>query len=57
MTSEEAARYAGLSQSQLTWLCRQGHIECRKFGRAWMVSRASVRAYMQRWYPDWKAPE
>ena len=57
MTSVEAAGYSGLSTSHLARLCRDGQITCRKFGRDWQISRASVKAYMERWYPDWREPD
>ncbi len=45
MTPLEAAHLIGVTQHQVRHLARQGIIESKRFGRAWMINRASAVAY------------
>ena len=45
ITTREAAKVIGVTANQVRYLAREGIIETRKFGRAWMISRAAAEAY------------
>ncbi|MBN1890585.1 MAG: helix-turn-helix domain-containing protein [Thermoflexales bacterium] len=45
ITPAEAAEIIGVTPYQVRHLARTGTVEARKFGRAWMIKRDSVRAY------------
>jgi excisionase family DNA binding protein len=47
ITPREAAELLGVTQQQARHLARTEVIQARKFGRAWMMLRASVEAYAQ----------
>ena len=45
ITPREAAELIGVTPNQVRHLARQETIKARKFGRAWMINRASAEAY------------
>ena len=45
ITPREAAVLIGVTPNQVRHLARQGTIEARKFGHAWMINCASAQAY------------
>lgn len=45
ITPREAAELIGVTPYQVRHLARTGILEGRKFGYAWMISRASAEAY------------
>lgn len=45
LTTEEASNLLDCHQNWIRELCRDGKIECKRFGRSWMVSRTSLEAY------------
>ena len=45
ITPREASELIGVTPNQVRHLARQGIVEARKFGRAWMINRASAHAY------------
>lgn len=47
ITVNQAATLSGFHREYLRDLLRHGKIEGKKFGSAWMVSKASLTAYMQ----------
>lgn len=47
ITPREAAAMIGVTSHQVRHLARSKVLEARKFGHAWLVSRASVEAYAQ----------
>lgn len=54
ITTAQAAEIMGVSVTNARYLCREGRIECKKWGRAWMVSRADAEAYQRsKRNPDW----
>jgi excisionase family DNA binding protein len=45
ITTVDAARILGVTIAHVSNLLRRGKLIGRKFGRSWMVSKASVEAY------------
>jgi len=45
ITPQEASELIGVTPNQVRHLARTGTIKARKFGRAWMINRASAQAY------------
>jgi excisionase family DNA binding protein len=45
VTAREAAELIGVTPNQVRHLAREGTIDARKFGHAWMINRASAQAY------------
>jgi excisionase family DNA binding protein len=45
ITTEEAARIIGVTTNHVRYLAKLGTIESRRFGRSWMINRASAEAY------------
>jgi excisionase family DNA binding protein len=45
ITTREAAELIGVTSNQVRHLARTGIIKTRKFGRAWMINRASAETY------------
>ncbi len=45
ITTNEAAEIIGVSLKHVTYLLRTGKVKGKKFGRFWMVDRASVEEY------------
>ncbi len=49
ITTAQASAATGLSQPQLTQLCRQERLECYKLTpRTWLIKKASLDAYEAR---------
>jgi excisionase family DNA binding protein len=48
LTIADAAARLGIDPSRVRLLVRQGRIPARKFGRAWMISKADLDAYHPR---------
>ena len=48
ITTKEAAELTGYSPVSVRWMVREGKIEGQKFGRDWLVKRASVLEYTRR---------
>ena len=48
ITTDDAARIAGVTAHQIRHLLKQGTILGQKFGRSWMVDSQSVEAYAKR---------
>lgn len=48
ITTKEAAALTGYESAHIRHLAREGAIVGGKFGRDWMISRASVVAYARR---------
>jgi excisionase family DNA binding protein len=48
ITTAEAAELTGYHPVHIRRLMREGLIEGKKFGRDWMVNRASVQAYIDK---------
>ena len=46
ITTGEASDMSGLTNDWIRKMCRKGIIECRRFGRDWMVSRSSLDDYL-----------
>ncbi len=47
ITSQQAARMIGVTTDHVAYLVREGMVSAQRFGRVWMVSRASALAYAQ----------
>lgn len=47
MTTKEAAEILGLAPESVARLVRVGTLKGERFGRAWMVYRSSVDAYLE----------
>jgi hypothetical protein len=45
ITTEEAAQLIGVTISHMSYLLRHGYVKGKKFGRFWMVDRASAETY------------
>jgi excisionase family DNA binding protein len=48
LTIAEAATRLGIDPSRVRLLVRQGRIQARRFGRAWMIAEADLDAYRPR---------
>lgn len=46
LTSREASQLAGLQQTHIDYLIRQGKLEGIKVGSLWLVYEDSLRAYL-----------
>lgn len=47
ITPREAAELIDVTPHQVRHLARNGIVKARKFGRAWMIHRASAEAYAE----------
>ncbi len=47
ITSRQAAEMIGVTTDHVAYLVRQGVLSALRFGRVWMISRASALAYAQ----------
>jgi len=59
ITPREAAEIIGVTPHHVRYLARQGLVEAQKFGYAWMIKRASAKAYAAQEHrpgPDPKHP-
>jgi excisionase family DNA binding protein len=55
--ASEAAEIMNVSISNVYYLCREGKIECRKWGNTWQVSKADAENYKRsNRNPDWLHP-
>ena len=45
ITPQEASEMLGVTSQHVRYLAREGLIEARKFGYAWMVKQSSVEEY------------
>ncbi len=45
ITTLEAAQIIGVTTNHVRYLAKLGVIESRRFGRAWMINRASAEVY------------
>lgn len=48
VTAPQAARILGLTNGRIRQLARAGKLDAGKFGRDWLISRASVEVYRDR---------
>lgn len=48
MTTTEAAKMLGVDRTSVPRLIRDGKLTGERFGRAWMVTLESVKAYLER---------
>ncbi len=49
LTTPQAEKAADLDKGYIARLCREGKIEGQRVGRDWIVSRASLLAYLRKW--------
>ena len=47
LTVEEASHLTGYNQEQVRRLARAGKVKTQKWGKEWMVDRASLLAYIE----------
>ncbi len=47
ITSRQAAELIGVTTDHVAYLVRQGALSALRFGRVWMISRASAFAYAE----------
>jgi excisionase family DNA binding protein len=45
ITTQEAAEIIGVTRNHIRYLIRNGKLEAKRFGRAWMVSYKSTEEY------------
>ncbi len=45
ITSQQAAKMIGVTTDHVAYLVREGMVSAQRFGRVWMISRASALAY------------
>jgi len=48
ITTQEAAELTGYEPAHIRYLAKRASIKGRKFGRAWMINRESVKEYADR---------
>jgi excisionase family DNA binding protein len=46
ITAKEASELAGLHYAHITLLATRGKIKAFKFGHAWLIDKASLKAYL-----------
>ena len=47
MTAQDLAKKAGVSQSYISRLCRQGRVKARKLGPVWLISQDAAQDYLE----------
>jgi excisionase family DNA binding protein len=48
LTTTQAAELTGYTRKHVTRLVESGHVKGRRFGRAWMIDKASLLAYVRK---------
>ncbi len=57
ITTKEAAERTGYNIEYIRRLIRSGKVDCKKFGRDWMVSLASLKLHKATTKPRGKKPK
>jgi len=48
ITTDDAAKIIGVSSIRVRQLCEEGKLQAKKWGRSWMVNRASAERFERR---------